>query len=231
MSPCAGGTKTASYGFTDFYLLTKACMIYWKTVSEGNTPHRHTQFSLPVYWTIRPINRWLWGGHVKQSDWTRASRLLIAWHPCPCPCLPTLAVEMAQWEDWEQQLLCGLTLLEGTEVGGWRLDGRVDGWQHREYSSLIDVGFTARKGYVQRLPKEWAEAVPGHDIQMYIKPGKLTMQMFLEPHPREEVGRVPHPPPQSSQLGLGLTPMFPSLVILIRYHISDVFSWIFYRFF
>lgn len=32
-------------------------------------------------------------------------------------------------------------------------------------------------------------------IQIHIKPAKLTIQMFLEPHPQEVVGQMPHPSP------------------------------------
>lgn len=38
---------------------------------------------------------------------------------------------------------------------------------------------------------ECAEAVPGHDIQIHIKPGKLAIQIVLEPHPQEDVGPSP----------------------------------------
>lgn len=106
-----------------------------KLCMEGNAHTHHTDTHsspLPVYWTIGPINRWLWGGHVKPSDWLRCIWLLIAWHPCSYPRLLAPALETGQWGDSKQQLLCGLTLLEGIEVGGW-----MDGWQHQEYSMGI----------------------------------------------------------------------------------------------
>lgn len=153
-----------------------------------HTPHRHSQFSLPVYWTIGPINRWLWGGHVKQSDWLSRIWLLIAWHPCPCPRLLAPALETGQWGGRKQQLLCGLTLLEGTEVGGW-----MDGWMDDNIRNISgwSMGIHSQRRLYTVIQNEWDEAVSGHDAQIYISTGTLTIQMFLEPHP----------PPRWSQLG------------------------------
>lgn len=87
---------------------------------NGHTAHRNSQLSLPVYWTIRPINWWLWGGHVKPSDWLSWDWQLIAWHPCSCPRFHVPAPRTDQWGDRKQHLQPDLDIgYRGQRVDGW----------------------------------------------------------------------------------------------------------------
>lgn len=131
--------------------------------------HWHTRFSLPVYWTIGPINRWLWGGHVKPSDWMKCTDCWLLGIPVHVPFCPPQFWKLSNQRRERE------TILLWHDLVGGHIGHMMDEWVTTSGILQPDQwGITARGGY-----NSDRKVVPWHSVCLYVKVQNKTMPAWI----------------------------------------------------